>query len=72
MLSLLALLVGLLVFTKLIQPSYGADPHPGPRRSSVLPLALAAVAQAVIVISRRHRPVDRLDDGAHQRRRPRR
>ncbi len=50
MLSLLALLVGLLVFTKLIQPSYGPIPVQG-LGTSVLPLALAAVAQAVIVIS---------------------
>ena len=41
---------GLLVFTKLIQPSYGPIPVQG-LGTSVLPLALAAVAQAVIVIS---------------------
>ena len=50
MLSLIALLVGLLVFTKLIQPRYGPIPVQG-LGTSVLPLALAAVAQAVIVIS---------------------
>ena len=50
MLSLIALLVGLLAFTKLIQPRYGPIPVQG-LGTSVLPLALAAVAQAVIVIS---------------------
>jgi ribose transport system permease protein len=50
MLSLVGLLVGLLVFTKLIQPRYGPIPVQG-LGTSVLPLALAAVAQAVIVIS---------------------
>jgi ribose transport system permease protein len=50
MLSLIALLVALLVFTKLIQPRYGPIPVQG-LGTSVLPLALAAVAQAVIVIS---------------------
>ncbi|HET7030849.1 MAG TPA: ABC transporter permease [Candidatus Limnocylindrales bacterium] len=49
-LGLLGLLVLLVVFTKLIQPSYGA----GGVQSlgiSVLPLAFAAVAQAVVVIA---------------------
>ena len=40
----------LLVFTKLIQPSYGVTGVQG-LAISVLPLALAAVAQAVVVIS---------------------
>jgi ribose transport system permease protein len=50
MLSLIGLLIALLVFTKLIQPRYGPIPVQG-LGTSVLPLALAAVAQAVIVIS---------------------
>jgi ribose transport system permease protein len=50
MLGLLAFLALLLVFTKIIQPNYGI---PGIRglAISVLPLGLAAVAQAIIVIS---------------------
>lgn len=48
-LSLVALLVVLLVFTKSIQPRYGPIAVQG-LGTSVLPLALAAVAQAVIVI----------------------
>ena len=40
----------LLVFTKLIQPSYGVSGVQG-LAISVLPLALAAVAQAIVVIS---------------------
>ncbi len=48
-LSLLALMFVLLAFTKLIQPRYGPIPIQG-LGTSVLPLALAAVAQAVIVI----------------------
>jgi len=48
-LSLLGLLVILLVFTKGIQPRYGPVPIQG-LGTSVLPLALAAVAQAVVVI----------------------
>jgi ribose transport system permease protein len=49
-LGLLAFLAVLLVFTKIIQPSYGA---PGIRNLavSVLPLAMAAAAQAVVVIA---------------------
>jgi ribose transport system permease protein len=50
LLGLLVLLVLLVIFTKLIQPSYGA----GGVQSlgiSVLPLAFAAVAQAVVVIA---------------------
>jgi ribose transport system permease protein len=49
-LGLLALLGFLLALTKFIQPSYGAIALQG-LGTSVLPLALAAVAQAVIVIS---------------------
>jgi ribose transport system permease protein len=48
--GLMALLVALLVFTKLIQPNYGVAGIQG-LAISVLPLALAAVAQAVVVIS---------------------
>jgi ribose transport system permease protein len=43
-------LVLLLVFTKLIQPSYGAPGVQG-LAISVLPLAFAAVAQAIVVIA---------------------
>ncbi len=49
-LGLVALLALLLVFTKLIQPSYGVPGIQG-LAISVLPLALAAVAQAIVVIS---------------------
>jgi len=49
-LSLLGFFVLLLAFTKLIQPSYGVAGIQG-LAISVLPLALAAVAQAVVVIS---------------------
>ena len=45
-----AFLVVLLVFTKLIQPNYGVTGVQG-LAISVLPLALAAVAQAIVVIS---------------------
>jgi ribose transport system permease protein len=48
-LSLLAVLIGLLALTKIIQPSYGPIAVQG-LGTSVLPLALAAVAQAVVVI----------------------
>ncbi|HEX3265304.1 MAG TPA: ABC transporter permease [Candidatus Limnocylindrales bacterium] len=48
--SLLVLLAVLLAFTKLIQPSYGAIGIQG-LAISVLPLALAAVGQAIVVIS---------------------
>jgi ribose transport system permease protein len=48
-LSLIALLAVLLAFTKVINPSYGAPGIQG-LAISVLPLALAAVAQAVCVI----------------------
>jgi ribose transport system permease protein len=49
-LGLLAFLALLLVFTKLIQPTYGVTGVQG-LAISVLPLALAAVAQAIVVIS---------------------
>jgi ribose transport system permease protein len=48
-LGLVGFLVVLLVFTKLINPSYGVTGVQG-LAISVLPLALAAVAQAVVVI----------------------
>jgi ribose transport system permease protein len=47
--GLVVFLAVLLVFTKIIQPSYGAAGVQG-LGSSVLPLALAAVGQAVVVI----------------------
>ncbi len=49
-LGLLGFLVLLLLFTKLIQPRYGVTGVQG-LAISVLPLALAAVAQAIVVIS---------------------
>ncbi len=49
-LGLLVLLVAFLVFTKLIQPNYAAAQIQGLAIGS-LPLALAAVAQAIVVIS---------------------
>jgi ribose transport system permease protein len=49
-LGLLGFLIVLLAFTKVIQPRYGPIPVQG-LATSVLPLALAAVAQAVVVIS---------------------
>jgi ribose transport system permease protein len=49
-LSLLGVLVGLLIFTRFIQPTYGVTGVQG-LAISVLPLALAAAAQAVVVIS---------------------
>ncbi|MDQ2673897.1 MAG: ABC transporter permease [Chloroflexota bacterium] len=49
-LGLLGFLVALFVFTKIIQPSYGVSGIQG-LAISVLPLALAAAAQAVVVIS---------------------
>jgi ribose transport system permease protein len=48
--GLLGFLVVLLAFTKVIQPSYGLPGIQG-LASAVLPLALAAVAQAIVVIS---------------------
>ncbi|MEX1172395.1 MAG: ABC transporter permease [Chloroflexota bacterium] len=49
-LGLVGFLALLLVFTKLIQPNYGIPGIQG-LAISVLPLALAAVAQAIVVIS---------------------
>lgn len=49
-LGLVALLIVLLIFTKLIQPNYGVTGIQG-LAISVLPLALAAVAQAIVVMS---------------------
>jgi len=49
-LGLLAFLAILLAFTRLIQPSYGVTGVQG-LAISALPLALAAVAQAIVVIS---------------------
>ncbi len=49
-LSLIGFLAALLVFTRLIQPNYGVTGVQG-LAISVLPLALATVAQAVVVIS---------------------
>ena len=49
-LSLIGFLALLIVFTKLIQPNYGVTGIRG-LGISVLPLALAAVAQAVVVIA---------------------
>jgi ribose transport system permease protein len=49
-LALLGLLAVLLVFTKIIQPTYGVAGVQG-LGISILPLAFAAVAQAVVVIS---------------------
>jgi ribose transport system permease protein len=48
--GLVGFLAVLLVFTKLIQPNYGVTGVQG-LAISVLPLALAAVAQAIVVIS---------------------
>jgi ribose transport system permease protein len=48
--GLIAFFVLLLVFTRMIQPSYGVTGVQG-LAISVLPLALAAVAQAVVVIA---------------------
>jgi ribose transport system permease protein len=49
-LGLLGFLAALLAFTKIIQPSYGVPGIQG-LAISVLPLALAAVGQAIVVIS---------------------
>jgi ribose transport system permease protein len=49
-LGLIALLVGFLAFTKLLGPSYGA-PEIQNLAIGALPIALAAVAQAIVVIS---------------------
>lgn len=48
--GLTALLVGFLVFTKLVQPSYGSAEIQG-LAIGALPVALAAVAQAIVVIA---------------------
>jgi len=48
--GLLAIVVGLLLFTKGVQPRYGPIPLQG-MATSVLPLVLAAVAQAIVVIA---------------------
>jgi ribose transport system permease protein len=50
MLGLVLLLAVLLIFTKIIQPKYGVTGVQG-LAISVLPLALAAVAQAIVVMS---------------------
>ena len=50
MIALLLILLVQLVFTKGIQPRYGPIPLQG-LATSILPLALAAVAQAIVVIS---------------------
>ena len=47
--GLLAIMVGLFLFTKAIQPRYGPIPIQG-LATSVMPLMLAAVAQAIVVI----------------------
>ena len=49
-LGLLALLIGMLAFTKYIQPNYGGAQLTG-LAIGMLPIALAAVAQAIVVIS---------------------
>jgi ribose transport system permease protein len=50
-LSLIGFLIVLLIFTRIIQPTYGVTGIQG-LAVSVLPLALAAVGQAIVVISR--------------------
>ncbi|HEY4753298.1 MAG TPA: hypothetical protein VIH37_08440, partial [Candidatus Limnocylindrales bacterium] len=47
--GLLGLLTALLVFAKVVQPTYGAISIQG-LGTSVMPLAIAAVAQTVVVI----------------------
>jgi ribose transport system permease protein len=49
-LGLLGVMIGLFLFTKAIQPRYGPIPIQG-LATSVMPLMLAAVAQAIVVIS---------------------
>jgi ribose transport system permease protein len=49
-LALVGLLVGMLALTKLLQPNYGAPGIQG-LAISILPIAFAAVAQAIVVIS---------------------
>ena len=48
--GLIAIVIGLLLFTKGVQPRYGPIPIQG-LATSVLPLVLAAVAQAIVVIA---------------------
>ena len=48
--ALVGILIVQLIFTKAIQPRYGPIPIQG-LATSILPLALAAVAQAIVVIS---------------------
>jgi ribose transport system permease protein len=50
-LGLIGFLIVLLIFTRIIQPTYGVTGIQG-LAVSVLPLALAAVGQAIVVISR--------------------
>ena len=69
--GLFVLLGLLLVFTRLIQPDYGAGDF-GSLARAALPYAFAVAAQTDRRHRRRHRPVDRLDDGADQRHRRRR
>ena len=49
-LGLIALLASFIVITKIIQPSYGAEAFQG-LAIGTMPLAMAAVAQAIVVIS---------------------
>ena len=65
-----ALLVAALAFTVLIHPDFGAFDVQS-LALGALPLALAAAAQTIVVISRRHRSFHRLADGGRQRARRR-
>jgi ribose transport system permease protein len=49
-LGLIAIVIALFLFTKTVQPKYGPIPIQG-LATSVLPLVLAAVAQAIVVIA---------------------
>ena len=49
-LGLVGMLIAFLAITKLIQPNYGAPAIQG-LAISILPIAFAAVAQAIVVIS---------------------
>jgi hypothetical protein len=62
-LGLFGLLVLLFAFTKIIQPNYGPAGFQG-FAVNTLPLALAAVAQAIVVISG---GIDLSDDRADER-----
>ncbi len=65
--GLIAIVIGLLLFTKGIQPRYGPIPDPGPR--DLGPAARPGGRRpGDRRHRRRHRPLDRLDDGADQRR----